>query len=354
MSKSKGNGVDPIEVIDQYGADALRFMLSTGTSPGNDQRFRFERIEGIRNFINKIWNASRFVQMTVTEPVKLASLDAQTLGVADRWILSRLQLTVQAVTDHLNRYDFGEAGRALYDFTWDEFCDWYIELSKLMLYGDDLAQKQQTQAVLAHVHQTLLKLLHPFIPFVTEEIWQSTAGTDGALIVADWPVADEALIDPQAMQQMAIVMEAIRAVRNIRAERNVAPSKPVPMIVRAVDEQTLALLESVRAYFVRFCNLSELEIGLQLDPPEQAVTAVVSGAELFLPLAGLVDLDVERDRLQKERDRLRQEVERVVKKLGNEQFVAKAPAAVVAAEREKQQDYEAKLKTVEERLKSLQ
>ena len=331
MSKSKGNGVDPIEVIDQYGADALRFMLSTGTSPGNDQRFRYERIEGIRNFINKIWNASRFVQMTVPDRLSVTTWDVNTLGVADRWILSRLQHTIQSVTEHLNRYDFGEAGRALYDFTWDEFCDWYIELSKLTLYGEDEAQKQQTQAVLTHVHQTLLKLLHPFIPFVTEEIWQSLPGTDGALIVADFPVADASQIDERAVSRMSVVMEAIRAVRNIRAERNVAPSKPVPMRIRAVDVQTESLLESVRAYFVRFCNLSDLQIGMEVPVPEQAVTAVVTGAELFLPLAGLVDLDAERDRLQKERDRLSQEVERVLKKLSNEQFVAKAPVAVVEA-----------------------
>jgi valyl-tRNA synthetase len=353
MSKSLGNGVDPLDVIEKYGADALRFTLATGTSPGNDQRFYWEKVEGSRNFINKVWNASRFVLMNLPEDGKLPQIDLQKLDIADRWILHRLNETIATTTQHLDRYDFGEAGRTLYDFAWDDFCDWYIEFSKLALYGDDPERKAQTQAVLVKVLDTLLRLLHPFIPFVTEEIWQSLPVEGPALIVADWPVADPAWVNEAAVKQAGVIMETIRAVRNIRAELNVAPSKPIRMLVRAADEATEQLFEQTRHYLKRFCNLQSLEIGTDVEVPQQVMTAVVTNAEVFLPLADLVDIAVEIQRLEKERARLQSEVERVEKKLQNPQFVEKAPAAVVEAEREKAADYKAKLAAVEERIKAL-
>lgn len=352
MSKSQGNGVDPLEVIEKYGADALRFTLATGTSPGNDQRFYWEKVESSRNFINKIWNASRFVLMNLPEGAELPAIQRESLNIADKWILHRLSETAENVTRHLERYDFGEAGRALYDFAWDDFCDWYIEFSKLALYGDDAGKQGQTRAVLVHVLDSLLRLLHPFIPFVTEEIWQSLPVSGEALIVAKWPTVDASHVDDNAMKQIEIVMDAIRAVRNIRAELNVAPSKPVAMLVRTQDEGMRALFESTRDYLVRFCQLNSLSVGGDVNVPEQAMTAVVTGAELFLPLLDLVDLQVEVERLEKERVKWLAEVDRVERKLSNEQFVAKAPEEVVAVEKAKADDYRVKLAAVEERISS--
>jgi valyl-tRNA synthetase len=350
MSKSLGNGVDPLEVIAKHGADALRFTLATGTSPGNDQRFYWEKVESSRNFINKIWNASRFVLMNLPEGFALAPIVHEGLDIADRWILHRLSETVDEVSRHLDRYDFGEAGRALYDFAWDDFCDWYIEFSKLSLYGEDAARQAQTRGVLVYVLDALLRLLHPMIPFVTEEIWQSLPTQGEALIVAEWPQVQSAHLDVTAVKQIGIVMDAIRAVRNIRAELNVAPSKPVAMFVKTQDEDMLALFESTRSYLMRFCHLSALTIDSGLDAPEQAMTAVVTGAELFLPLTDLVDIQVEIERLERERAKWIAEVERVERKLGNQQFIAKAPDDVVAAEKAKAADYQVKLASAEERI----
>ena len=353
MSKSLGNGVDPLDVIDKFGADALRFTLATGTSAGNDQRFHWERIESSRNFINKIWNASRFVLMNVPQGANLPEIVPAELEVADRWILHRLSETVATTTRHLENYDFGEAGRALYDFAWDDFCDWYIEFSKLSLYGEDEQNKSRTRSVLVYVLDSLLRLLHPFIPFVTEEIWQSLPVDGEALMVANWPTPQPAWDDFEAVRQIGVVMDAIRSVRNIRAELNVAPSKQIEMSVRTENDSMTALFESVRPYLLRFCNLSTLVIGTTVTAPDKAMTAVVTRAEIYLPLAGLVDLAVERDRLQKEMKRLQDEVNRVERKLSNPEFVRKAPESVVEGERAKAADYKSKLAAVEQRLDSL-
>ncbi|WP_067926549.1 valine--tRNA ligase [Alicyclobacillus shizuokensis] len=353
MSKSLGNGVDPLEVIDQYGADALRFTLTTGSSPGNDQRFYDERVQGSRNFINKVWNAARFVYLNLPPAEGMPEWDPASLTIADRWILTRLAEVVTEVTDHLERYDLGEAGRILYDFTWDEFCDWYIEFTKLSLYGQDEAAKAQTRAVLVTVLDTLLRLLHPFIPFVTERIWETLPVSGEALIRAPWPDATAFVRDEEAVRQIRVVMEAIRAVRNIRADLNVSPGKSVAMSIRCQDAGTEALFQSVEPYLVRFGNLNRVEIGVGIELPGQAMTAVVNGAEIALPLADLVDLAIERERMQRERERLLAEVQRVERKLANAQFVAKAPPHVVEAERAKGAEYRAKLAAVEERLRRL-
>ncbi|MCL6598559.1 MAG: valine--tRNA ligase [Alicyclobacillus macrosporangiidus] len=354
MSKSLGNGVDPLEVIERYGADALRFTLTTGTSPGNDQRFYWEKVEASRNFINKVWNASRFVLMNLPDGGAIPPLNREALTLPDRWILHRLQETVAAVGELIDRYDFGEAGRALYDFAWDDFCDWYIEFAKLSLYGEDEARKGQTRAVLVHVLDTLLRLLHPFVPFVTEEIWQSLPIPGDALIAAAWPAVDASLFDEDAARRTQQLMEAVRAVRNVRAELNVPPSRPVELVVRPVDAAAAELFESVRDVLRKFGHLSALTIDPDATAPAQAMTAVVTGAELYLPLAGLVDIAAELERLQKERSRLEAEVARAQKKLANPQFVAKAPADVVEGERAKLADYEAKLQAVEARIRQFQ
>lgn len=353
MSKSKDNGVDPIEVIEQYGADALRFMLATSTSPGNDQRFTWEKIEGARNFINKIWNASRFVLMNLgSDFTPVAFVDGQ-LDVADKWILHRLTQTVVTVTTHLDAYDFGEAARAMYDFAWDDFCDWYIEFSKLALYGDDDVRKVTAQNVLYTVLTELLTLLHPYIPFVTEEIWQALPNTSEALMISTWPEKRVEWTNERAQDQMQLVMDAIRAVRNIRAQLQVAPSKPVTMQIACDNEMYAELFEAVRHYIGRFCNCQTLHIRVLGDAPEKAVTQVVTGARIHIPQAGLVDVEAEVRRLRKEETRFIGEVERIEKKLGNAGFLAKAPAEVVDAERAKMADYGQKLASVRERIEEL-
>jgi len=353
MSKSLGNGVDPLEVIQQYGADSLRFMLSTGTTPGNDQRFQYERLESARNFINKIWNASRFVIMNLPETLQGDAPNTAELRLEDRWILHRLNETANAVTQHLNRYDFGEAGRCLYDFTWDDFCDWYIEFSKLSLYGDNVQERQHTQHILLQTLNALLRLLHPFIPFVTEEIWQVLPNTGEALIVAQWPAYNPDWKDDEAERKVSLVQDVIRAVRNIRSELQVAPGKEIVMLLKTQSGDFSRLFESVRPYVSRFCQLSRLEIGEGLGIPEQCMTAVVTGGEIYLPLSDLVDLEVECARLEKEQQRLEGEVRRLEQKLANSNFVQRAPVAVVEGEREKLTDYETKLMRVLERLASL-
>ncbi|GAA4705070.1 valine--tRNA ligase [Brevibacillus fulvus] len=353
MSKSLGNGVDPMEVIEKYGADALRFTLATGNSPGNDQRFYWEKVESNRNFANKIWNASRFALMNLSgfryEDIDLTG----ELNIADKWILSRLQATIADVTRLIDAYEFGEAGRVLYNFIWDDLCDWYIEMAKLPLYGEDPAAKKTTQSVLVTVLDQTLRLLHPFMPFITEEIWQALPHQGTSLTIAQWPQVDQQWLNPDAEAEMGLLMEVIRSVRNIRAEVNVPMSKKIELLIKASDQVTLARLTQSREYLIRFCNPERLEITDQLTPPEKAMSAVVSGAELFLPLAGLVDLEQEVKRLEKELATLHAEVERIEKKLNNPGFIAKAPEKVIAEEKAKMADYMEKREKVLARLAEL-
>jgi valyl-tRNA synthetase len=353
MSKSLGNGVDPMEVIDQYGADAMRYMLATGCTPGNDQRFRWERVESARNFANKIWNASRFALMNL-EGFTLADIDLSgPLGTTDKWILTRLNETINDVTRLLEQFEFGEAGRALHNFIWDDLCDWYIEMAKPHLYGEDVQAKKTTQSVLCYVLDQTLRLLHPFMPFITEEIWQHLPHEGTSITVAKWPEANEAYHYPNSVKQMALLMDVIRSVRNIRAEMNVALSKKVQLMIKPATAEEETLLRDGVEYIRRFCNPEQLEIALDAAIPEKVVSAVVSGAEVYLPLAGLIDIDQEIARLEKEAANLKNEVERVNKKLSNEGFVAKAPAKVVEEERAKGQDYQERLEKILARIMEL-
>ncbi|WHY65875.1 valine--tRNA ligase [Neobacillus sp. SuZ13] len=353
MSKSLGNGVDPMDVIEKYGADALRYFLSTGSSPGQDLRFSFEKVESTWNFANKIWNASRFALMNM-DGMTYDEIDfSGEKSVADKWILTRLNETIEHVTRLSDRYEFGEVGRALYNFIWDDFCDWYIEMAKLPLYGEDEAAKKTTRSILAHVLDQTMRLLHPFMPFITEEIWQNLPHRGESITTAQWPEVNPALSDDQAAQEMKLLMEMIRSVRNIRAEVNTPMSKKIKMLVKAKDETVLKSLENNRSYIERFCNPEELQMGVELETPEKAMTAVITGVEIILPLAGLINIDEEITRLEKEFDRLNKEVERVQKKLGNEGFMKKAPESVVAEERAKESDYREKRAIVEARIKEL-
>lgn len=353
MSKSLGNGVDPMEVIDKYGADAMRYMLSTGCTPGNDLRFRWERVEMARNFANKIWNASRFALMNM-EGFTVDQINIKdNLTIADKWILHRLNETIQETTRLLDIFEYGEVGRVLYNFIWDDLCDWYIEVAKLPLYGQDEEAKKTTRSVLAYVLDQTMRLLHPFMPFVSEEIWQHLPHEGDSLIVASWPKTDDSFVNPEAVEQMNLLMDIIRQVRNIRAEVNVPLSKKIEIMIRPSNGAILNYLVAGQSYIERFCNPEKLEIGLSIQSPEKAISSVVSGAEIYLPLAGLIDIEKELARLEKELANLQSEVDRVQKKLNNANFVSRAPEHVVNEERAKEKDYMEKRDKVLARIKEL-
>ena len=350
MSKSLGNGIDPLEVIDRYGADALRFSLVNGTSPGNDMRFSWARAEAARNFANKLWNAARFVLMNAGE--ETPALDPAALDAADKWILTRLQRLVPEITAHLEKYELGMAAQKLYDFIWSEYCDWYIEMAKARLYGKDEKARSAALSVLVHVLSALLKMLHPFMPFITEEIYLHLPGTEGTIMTAPWPEADEALTFVLEAGQMAVAMEAIKAVRNVRAEMNVPPSARPRMVIVAKDPGALAELVP---YIEKLAGAGDVSLKTdRAGAEEKAVALVCGGCEVFIPLAELVDVEKERERLSKEARRLKSEIGRARAKLDNPGFVEKAPAAVVEAEREKTEKFGRMLETVRERLEALQ
>lgn len=353
MSKSLGNGVDPMDVIDQYGADALRYFLSTGSSPGQDLRYSTEKVEATWNFANKIWNASRFALMNM-DGLQYEEIDLSgEKSVADKWILTRLNETIELVTRLSDKYEFGEVGRALYNFIWDDFCDWYIEMAKLPLYGEDEAAKKTTRSILAYVLDQTMRLLHPFMPFITEEIWQNLPHQGESITVSAWPVVVSEYTDVEAAAEMKLLTEMIRAVRNIRAEVNTPMSKKIKMLVKAKDVATLKVVEKNRAYIERFCNPEELQMGVEIESPDKAMTAVITGMEIILPLAGLINIDEEIARLEKELDKLNKEVDRVQKKLSNAGFIKKAPENVIAEERAKEQDYLEKRDAVQARINEL-
>lgn len=354
MSKSLNNGVDPIEVIDKFGADTLRFMLITGNTPGNDLRFHFERLENTRNFANKIWNASRFVMMNLEgfSPEEVG----QDYSLADRWILSRYNETAREVARNLERYDLGEAAKIIYEFIWNEFCDWYIELVKPALYGKkDEASKKTAQYVLWYVLSNTLKLLHPMMPFITEEIWQHLPHEGATIMTQEWPVYSDSLNDDESVEKMTVVMETVKAVRNIRGEMNVPPSRKAEIIIAANTEMNYAALNDGREYVEKLGAASEMAVARSLNTkPEQAVTAMTGGLEIFMPLKGLIDIDKEIARLRKELAALEKELIRVNGKLSNKGFLDKAPADVIEKEKAKQDGFMEKKSALEERLKSLQ
>ena len=351
MSKSLGNGVDPLEVIDKYGADALRFTLATGNSPGNDTRYSDERVEASRNFANKIWNASRFVLMnlTVTDR-KLPAADE--LKLEDKWILHRYNQLVQAVTDNLDHFELGIAVSKLYDFIWDEFCDWYIELIKPRLYDEDCPSNRAAQYVLSYVLSGALELLHPFMPFITEEIWQKLPHEGESIVISSWPEFDASLTFADEAAQMEQIMEALKAVRNQRSEMNIPPSKKAKVYIKTDQPSVFA---QGTGFFEKLAGASEAIVADEsFTPPQNAVSCVVPGAQIFMPLDDLVDKEKELARLTKEKDRLLGEIKRVEGKLNNQGFIAKAPEKVVEEERQKGEKYREMLAKVEENMKLYQ
>lgn len=354
MSKSLGNGIDPIEVIEKYGADTLRFSMITGVTPGNDVRFQWDKVENTRNFSNKVWNASRFVLMNMEEfePVKV---EKDELTLADRWIISRLNLKIKEITDLLERYELGEAARGMYDFIWDEFCDWYIELAKPRLFRPaDGREKAVVQTVSLDVLMGILKLLHPFMPFITEEIYQYLPGHNETIMLESWPIRDQSLVEPEAIEQMQAIMGAIRAIRNIRAEFNLSHSAPVKVIMLFKDEHGMKWFEDYGSYIKDLAKVSELELVLELvEKPRQAVSALLSFAELYVPLEGVIDVDKEIGRLEKELKKTEVDVDRAGAKLINEKFLAQAPPEVIEKEKGKIEEAVLRKEGILQRLKIL-
>ena len=364
MSKSLGNGIDPLEIIDQYGADALRFMLTTGITPGNDMRFKTDRLESARNFANKLWNASRFVIMNLQnedgsfkEMTDLENLAQAALQDEDKWMISRVNDAVKYITDTMEKFDLALAGQRAYDLIWNEFCDWYIEIVKGRLYGDDEEDKKIARAVLVRVLKDMLRLLHPFMPYITEEIWtylpkeEPTAGNpDNFLIKETWPVYSEDLTFPEETEKLDMAMSVIKSIRNIRAEADAAPSRKLSAVILCADGRE-PVVKAGERYIKKLANITDITFAAsKADVPEEVMSAVVAGAEIFIPLDDIMDYEAELDRLRKEKKKLEGEVKRVVGKLSNEGFINKAPEKVINEEKAKQVKYEEMLAKVCDRL----
>lgn len=351
MSKSLGNGIDPLEIIDKYGADALRFTLATGNSPGNDMRFSDEKVEASRNFANKLWNAARFVLMNLGEQEPAPHIP-ETLALEDKWVLSRFNTLVKEVTDNLEKFELGIAVQKLYDFIWDILCDWFIELCKIRLTSDNEELKNNARAVLVFVLSNTLKLLHPFMPFITEEIWLTLPHDGESIMISDWPEYTEELNFPLEESGMEKIMTAVRAIRNRRAEMNVPPSKKAKLFIVTKDDE---LFKTGTNFFARLAYSSETEVactdsGFNL---EGTVSVVTEDAKIYIPMNELVDFEAEKARLNKELAGVKKDLEFVENKLNNEGFMAKAPEKVVEAQREAQAKYTAKIKMIEESLEKL-
>ena len=347
MSKSLGNGIDPLEIIDQYGADALRFTLATGNSPGNDMRFSTERVEASRNFCNKIWNASRFIQMNLTIDKDKAAALPDTLTIEDKWIVSKYNTLIAEVTRNIDQYELGLAAAKLNDFIWDNFCDWYIEIAKTRLQNGD----ENVQKVLCYVLSGAMQLLHPFMPFITETIWQALPHEGPSVMVSQWPAYDETLHFAAEEAQMETLMDAVRAIRNRRSEMNVPPSKKAKVLVLTEKKDTFA---AGAGFFPKLAYASDIELIDAVPEDAAKMASVVTGdAQLYMPMGDLIDFAAERARLEKEKAKVEDDIAFVMKKLDNPNFVSKAPEKVVAVEREKVEKLREHLAKLEESIAAL-
>ena len=351
MSKSLGNGIDPLEMAEQYGADALRMNMITGNSPGNDMRFYVNRCEAMRNFANKIWNASRYVMMNLS--IQENALPAmEDLEQEDKWILSKLNRLIGEVTENMDKYELGIAVQKIYDFIWDDYCDWYIELTKARLYADNEKSKTTAQQVLVYVLDQFLRLLHPFMPFITEEIWQAIPHEGDALIIAKWPEVRSDLNFPAEESAMESIMDAIRAVRNRRAEMNVPPSKKSALYI-VTEKQDV--FNQGKAFILKLAYAEELFVSDQAPAnADDMVSCVTHDAAMYMPMDQLLDLEKELQRIEKELTKAQKNLEGVEKKLSNPGFLEKAPEQVVASEREKADKLRALIAQLEDSRKKLQ
>ncbi len=349
MSKSLGNGIDPLDVIDQYGADALRFTLITGSTPGNDMRFSYKRVESNRNFCNKLWNASRFVLMNLPEDFYDAKVITEKLHSEDRWILTRVDETIVEVQEKIEKYDIGMAAEAVHDFIWDEYCDWYIEMVKPRLYGDDIEDREVVYGVLLDVLEKILKMLHPFMPFITEEIYAFLPSTKEDLIVSPWPESGVYKYD-EDVEKISILREAIRGIRNAKAEMDIEPFRKSKLYLLTDDDARAEVYDELKNHFANLANCTAIERIPDRDAvSDDVISVVVEKAELFLPMKDLVDYDKEAQRLKKDMEKTEAEIERAEKKLANENFVSKAKPEVVQKEREKLETHKENLKNLKER-----
>ena len=354
MSKSLGNGIDPLEVIDKYGADALRFSLVTGNAPGNDMRFYWERIESSRNFANKVWNASRFIMMNI-EKAEGREVSIEELTDADKWIISKMNTLIKEVTDNMEKYELGVAVQKLYDFIWEEFCDWYIEMVKPRLYNDDDTTKEAALYTLKTVLINSLKLLHPYMPFITEEIFCNLQDEEESIMISSWPVYREEYNFAKEEAAIEAIKEAVRNIRNVRAEMNVAPSKKAKVFVVTDNEEVKNIFENGKVFFATLGYASEVVI--QADKAgidDDAVSTVIHNAVIYMPFAELVDIEKEIERLKKEEERLNGELKRVNGMLSNERFISKAPEAKINEEKAKLEKYTQMMEQVKARLAQLQ
>ncbi|MCL2620662.1 MAG: class I tRNA ligase family protein, partial [Defluviitaleaceae bacterium] len=350
FSKSLDNGVDPLDVIEQYGADALRFTLATGNSPGNDLRFYIEKVEQSRNFLNKVWNASRFIMMNLDNAVLDVDLNVSDLTPADKWIISKANRLTAEVAKHLDNYDMGMAADEVQTFMWDEFCDWYIEFSKPRLYNADDPTRPAALWTLRHVLSVGLRLLHPFSPFLTEEIYQSF-GFGESILLSQFPTYDEAHNFASDEADIEQIKEAVRALRNLRQQKDVPPSRKAKTFVVSANEDVRRIFEGGKAYIMALAGASEVIVSATKDvTPENVVSVVVPSAEIFMPLSDLVDMAKEKARLEKELKKLQGEVDRVNAKLNNQGFLAKAPEAMVEEERAKGEKYQEMLEVIQKQL----
>ena len=349
MSKSLGNGIDPLIVIDEYGADALRFTLATGNSPGNDMRFSDEKVGASRNFANKLWNAARFILMNLGEDEKAPHIPDD-LALEDKWILSLFNKLTKEVTDNLDKFELGIAVQKLYDFIWDVFCDWYIEISKIRLNSGDEKAAQTARDMLVYIMSNTLKLLHPFMPFITEEIWQTLPHEGESIMISEWPVYKDEYNFSTEEQEMNRIMEAVRAIRNRRAEMNVPPSKKAKYYIATAHKDTF---EKAGIFMQRLASCSEAEIGDSFEI-DDAVCIVTTDAKIYIPLGELVDFEKEIARLNKEKEKVLKDLEFIDKKLNNENFVAKAPKAVVDGQREAAQKLRDKIAMIDESIEKFQ
>ena len=354
MSKSLGNGIDPLDIIENYGTDALRYAVMIGNATGNDLRLSDQKLQAGRNFANKIWNAARFVLMNFDDEPDFDSIDMNNLDSADKWILSRLNATVGEVTANLEKFELGIALQKVYEFIWEEFCDWYIELVKPRLYDKESKGRKEAQYVLNKVLCGSMKLLHPFMPFVTEEIYKNLWNDDESIMISQWPVFGEDSVFKAEEDAMEFIMKAIRGIRNARAEMNVPPSRKARIIIVSNEPSIRQNAADSESYFVKLANASEVEIKKEeIDIPKGAVAVVLDGATIFMPLTDLLDIEKETARLEGEAANLRKEIARAEGKLKNENFVKKAPANLVEAEKEKLEKFSAMLRETEHRMEEL-
>jgi valyl-tRNA synthetase len=356
MSKSLGNSPDPLDLFDKYGADAVRVSVLLIAPQGLDILFSEERLEQGRNFMNKLWNSARFILMNLDDglPANLDDLSSDKLDATDRWILSQLNSTIEETNTAYTKYKLNEAIKRAYDFTRADFCDWYIEFAKTRFYGDNLEDRKTAQTVSVYVIRKILKLLHPYCPFITEELWDSFKNSDDALLISSrWPEVESTRIDRDIENEIQILMDVITAVRNIRATLNISPGKEASLTIRG-DEKKCNILHSNENYLQRLAKLEKIQMGEKEKKPPQSATAVIKGLELFVPLAGLIDINKEINRLEKQIQDISGRLSAVNRKLENKNFVYRAPKNVIRHQRQKQQNYKADLIKLQQNLESLQ